>query len=126
MVTNTNRGEILLLNRLGSFFGILGVLAILRDVVVVVGVAIDAGCVRVEVYIGRGGGYDARLRTRVDGRTVQENLKRKGFTIDEQGRAHIKVKGVDDSSYIDKTQRYGLLSLHHISPTYASYIMGVG
>jgi len=31
-------------------------LAILRDVVVVVGVAIDAGCVRVEVYIGRGGG----------------------------------------------------------------------
>jgi hypothetical protein len=56
MVTNTNRGEILLLNRLGSFFGILGVLAILRDVVVVVGVAIDAGCVCVEVYIGRGGG----------------------------------------------------------------------
>ena len=50
MVINTSRGEILLLNRLGSFFGSLGVLAILRDVVVVVGV--DAGCVCVEVYIG--------------------------------------------------------------------------
>ena len=72
-------------------------------------------------------GADSRLRARVDGRTAQENLKRKGFTIDEQGRAHIKVKGVDDSSYIDKTQRYGLLSLHHISllhmhRVYASYI----
>ena len=63
-------------------------------------------------------GADARLRARVDGRTAQENLKRKGFTIDEQGRAHIKVKGVDDSSYIDKTQRYGL----YLYTTSLSYI----
>jgi hypothetical protein len=42
----------------------------------------------------------------VDDRSAKENLKRKGFTIDEQGRAHVKIKKVDTSSYVDKTQRY--------------------
>lgn len=42
-------------------------------------------------------------------RSAKENLKKKGFTIDEQGRAHVRVKRVDTFSYVDKTQRYELL-----------------
>ena len=39
-------------------------------------------------------------------RSAKENLKKKGFIIDEHGHAHVKVKRVDTSSYVDKTQRY--------------------
>ena len=49
-------------------------------------------------YASRDGGVDCR--------SAQENLKKKGFTIDEKGHAHVKVKTVDQSSYVDKTQRY--------------------
>jgi hypothetical protein len=42
-----------------------------------------------------------------DCRSAEEHLKKKGFTI-EGGKAHLKVKTVDNHSYIDKTQQFFL------------------
>ena len=38
-------------------------------------------------------------------RSAQESLKKKGFTV-KDGVAHVKVKGIDDSRYLDQTQAY--------------------
>lgn len=42
----------------------------------------------------------------IDRRTAQENLKKKGFSI-EGSRANLRVKGIDETRYLDETQRYG-------------------
>jgi len=39
------------------------------------------------------------------GSSAQETLKKKGFTM-EGGQAKIRVKGIDEQKYIDKTQAY--------------------
>jgi len=36
-------------------------------------------------------------------RSAQESLQKKGFTM-KDGVAHVKVKGMDDSRYLDQTQ----------------------
>jgi hypothetical protein len=43
--------------------------------------------------------------TGTDRRSAEEHFRKKGFTV-EGGKAHLKVKAVDTSSYVDKTQQF--------------------
>lgn len=64
------------------------------------------------VAIQRGIRYPpARRRLLTVRSSAQETLKKKGFTM-EGGKANIKVKGIDEQVYIDKTQAYEASDSH--------------
>jgi len=49
-------------------------------------------------------GYKVYVACQNAMRSAEEHLKKKGFTV-EGGKANLKVKAVDTSSYVDKTQQ---------------------
>lgn len=53
-----------------------------------------------------------RVERRADVRSAHENLKKRGVTM-EGSKANIRVKGIDNSRYLDETQKYG----YHVNKT---------